>query len=475
MKDAGEIQPQHREQAGQRGHQPGILQLEAPAQLLPSRTQHQQQTSQSRKTQHDTRGIGQAAHTLLPRAVRMAGKTHHLDRQHRKHAGHQVQQQAAQQGASQRQPERHAGSAIGGRRLCGLRIGTQGRSQFGRHLGRALRCRPGTGHRRFGAIRRSCCIAHHAIRIHLSTQRQHHRQVVGAFHAHIVQRQFDLPALAIPALFASGGRSDDFGRFRVQVQHLALPAFGQGLAAENDVFALCIHAGPQHCISSGQRLRNRLQGCVKRDRIGGQRLASGQLERELALLRNALLLAGQPVGLQFDLDRTRWRTSLGQGDRHRQQHSAVVSIVGQRAHWQLGRRRPGNVAGLHTSRQRPAQAGGLSAVAGVLPVCMPVGGVGELQAQPQRLAGLHPFWRMCQQTGFHLFGADLMGCRSEPAKARAALGQSRIGSQTRHQGQCRGTTPAQQGLRVPCDCHSGKTYSHHAGIRRPRQGLCSLP
>ena len=63
--------------------------------------------------QHDAGGVGQAAGEQRAAVVRMAGKAQHLERQHREHAGHQVQQRAAdQREAASARPKPSAG--VGG-------------------------------------------------------------------------------------------------------------------------------------------------------------------------------------------------------------------------------------------------------------------------------------------------------------------------------------------------------------------------
>ena len=51
---------------------------------------------------------------LTGRAAGLLGYRHRLDRQHREHAGHQVQDQSAQQGEDQRQAQVEAGIVGGG-------------------------------------------------------------------------------------------------------------------------------------------------------------------------------------------------------------------------------------------------------------------------------------------------------------------------------------------------------------------------
>ena len=93
---------------------------------------------------------------------------------------------------------------------------------------------------------------------------------------------------------------------------------------------------------------------------------------------------------------------LGHGDWHGQQHGAFVAIVGQGADRDLVRNGPGDVARIQPGGQLPGQLGGQAGVARVLPVGVPVGLVGDLQAQPQRLARAHALRRVGDQLGLHM-------------------------------------------------------------------------
>ena len=103
----------------------------------------------------------------------------------------------------------------------------------------------------------------------------------------------------------------------------------------------CRGSRPPGTCSSGR-------GCGAESRFEGRAVQRGaaaqrQLQRELAVFRNALQPADQPAGLELDLQVLRQRRGLEVGrdlQRHRQQHGAFVAVVGQRADRDLLRHRP---------------------------------------------------------------------------------------------------------------------------------------
>ena len=102
--------------------------MKAPAQLLTRAAQGQQQRTQGHKRQHHTGGVGQAADPVRTPVFGVAGEAHHLDGQHRKHAGHQVQDQPANQGAQHGGPQAQGHTGI---RLRCVGVGLQGGGQSG--------------------------------------------------------------------------------------------------------------------------------------------------------------------------------------------------------------------------------------------------------------------------------------------------------------------------------------------------------
>ena len=98
FKQPRQVQAQKREQERQPRHHRRALQLKAPAQLLAARAQRKQQGAEGQEGQHHTQRIGQTgADTRRP--VGNFQKTDNLDRQNRKHAGHQIEDHAAHQRA----------------------------------------------------------------------------------------------------------------------------------------------------------------------------------------------------------------------------------------------------------------------------------------------------------------------------------------------------------------------------------------
>ena len=70
-------------------------------------------------------------------------------------------------------------------------------------------------------------------------------------------------------------------------------------------------------------------------------------------------------------------------ERHRQQHRALVAVVGEIADRDLLGHRPGDVAGRHARRQGPLQLRRQAGVAGVLPVGVPLGLVRRAAGRPR--------------------------------------------------------------------------------------------
>ena len=429
LEQAGQIQTQQREQGGQRRHGPGILELESPAELLPRGAQGQQSASEQHEAQNDSRRIGQSAQALLACIVGVAAQRQDLDRQHGKDTGHQIQNQPPQQRGPECQPPSRPQSTFGRalRRGCGLLCRLQGSLQGRRHLGPRLgRRRPGPLHRSHQPQRRHLCrIARDAIRIRLAPQGEHDRQGAGAVGAlGLVERQRHPPGAPRPSLLARIGRGRDGGCFGIQVERLALPGSRQALHLVAQRMRRGIDTGMgAGRLGSGQCLnrypgQGRLEGRAR----GGLRLSCRQRETELPLLRNAFLAAYQPLCLQPESDGGSRFPCRAYMHRHRQQHGAVVTVVGQLSNRQPGGHRPAHVAGSHAGRQRPAQGGGLSTVTGIAPIGVPVRLMGELQPHPQRLACGHPLRGIGQQACIHLVIAHLAGVRRQSSKGRRRRG-----------------------------------------------------
>ncbi|MNU97179.1 hypothetical protein D3C71_872410 [compost metagenome] len=351
--------------------------------------------------------------------LRMLCEAHHLDRQHRKHAGHEVEDEPAKQGAQQRGREGEGRGAGGCGRRCRAaslrRIGFERGLQRGRHAGNRRALRPGAQHLQL------CAVAGARVGASGMCGRllgQHHGHQAGAGAALGRQGNLRGPHAAVPGLLPLRSVVDDLGGFGEQVQRPAAQRHGQALHADvqqvavgnlrlavrHDAVGACQHGlglGP------GGRLKG---GTVER-----RGALDGQLQREFAFFGNALLAAHQPGGAQLDrrvLGQRAGGKTAGHGDGHGQQHRAFVAIVGQRADGDLLGQGPGDLARVQTGWQRPGQVGGQARIARVLPVGVPLGLVGDREAQPQRLAGRHALGRMGQQLGANIGRGDHAGALS---------------------------------------------------------------
>ena len=108
LEHAGQVERQHEEQDRERGHHRRRLQLEPPAELLARRAQRREHEAQRDEREHHAAGEGDGLPAQRRPAVLVRGKAQHLDRQHREHAGHQVENDAAQQREQHRRGERQA-------------------------------------------------------------------------------------------------------------------------------------------------------------------------------------------------------------------------------------------------------------------------------------------------------------------------------------------------------------------------------
>ena len=121
--------------------------------------------------------------------------------------------------------------------------------------------------------------------------------------------------------------------------------------------------------------------------IGCRRGRHRQRQREVGALGNADLLADQPIGACAQhLRGARRQRRLG-GDRHRQQHHAVVAVIHVRTRRQQMRRGPLDRPGLDSGRQLPIERRRQSGIAGISPVGMPALLHREAQRHHDRLAG----------------------------------------------------------------------------------------
>ena len=111
-KSAREIEREEQEE--DREHRDGDrrLELEAPAELLPERAQADEQPGEEPERDEHARDVQPG----IPQPRMPLREPEHLDRQHRQHARHQVEQQSARE----RKRERHRQSEISEARTDGL-------------------------------------------------------------------------------------------------------------------------------------------------------------------------------------------------------------------------------------------------------------------------------------------------------------------------------------------------------------------
>ena len=387
LKQTGQVQTQQGEQHRQcRDHGRG-LQLKAPAQLLAGTAQRQQGRPQQDQRQHHTGGVGQARSAVLGAALAWLGKAQHLDGQHREYTRHEVEQQTTDEGAQQSQSQT---ACAAGRR--GLGVVLQRFGQRWRHGRRRRQSGPcaldGAGHFQSRCLGRG-----------LRALGDDPRQSAGAFAALVRDGHLRCPPIALPVLrpgFALHGRVvHHMGGDGEQAQGLATPSGGQLVNLERQAAAIGREAD-RVCAWKG--LGGLLMGGVKQAAVQGRGALHRQAQLKLAFLRDALLTADQPLGLQLDFHRThQGHFEIGAYcDGHWQQHRAFVAVVGQGSDGNFLGQRPGDLAHLQARRQFPLQACGQARVAGVLPVSVPMRLVLDLQAQPEALPGLNALRRMGQ-------------------------------------------------------------------------------
>ena len=106
FKDAEKAQSEHEDDDRQDDDKGRRLELESPAQFFSPGPQGDQNRSQREKGQQDARGENQPVLTDLSRVFsRLVYETEHLDGQHGQHAGHQVEDQSADEGEEEGLPQ----------------------------------------------------------------------------------------------------------------------------------------------------------------------------------------------------------------------------------------------------------------------------------------------------------------------------------------------------------------------------------
>ena len=429
LEGAGEVHRDERKQRCQRRHHVGVLQLEAPAELLAAGPQRQQHRRQGHERGHHAHGVGHAPGHPLARALARRREAQHLQRQHRKHARHEVQQHATHEREKQRKRQaqrRGARVRTGGRRVdrAHLRCWRRGRCHGGPRPG-DLRVDPPAGA--------------------VSRHREHGRNGRWGVGALRVQRDAGDPIGAFPPVLLGGGIGNQAGRLGQELD--GAPLQGGRQTADPHHEGLSLEAGARlSAIGWPGKLPSRgiEQGAVTRGRA-----LHRQLQDELTRLRNADILADQPLGSQPDLGRA-FRRGRGHLHGDGQQQIVFVAVVQQRPHRQLARRGPFDVARGEAGGQGPRQGGGQPAVAGILPVGVPVRRVLDAQAQPQRLARHDALWGVRHQLGPHL----RRGHHGAGALCEHGQGKERRGGEA-HQGERATRNESARGQRGKGCIHGG--------------------
>ena len=194
-----------------------------------------------------------------------------LQRQHRKDAGHQVQQQPAEQGQAERGQQ--------GRRGLGGRWHSAGVARGGDRRG--PRPRPADVHAHLDARGRPG-----------DQHRLHLRRALAALRR---ERHACRPGAAVPGLLDRRGGFDHAAGFREEDIRLALVSGRQPGRVDHQRLPF----NPALCNGLRLRLRNTCQRRGELVLMLVHRCRARQREHELARLRNAHLLADQPVGTQL--------------------------------------------------------------------------------------------------------------------------------------------------------------------------------
>ena len=138
----------------------------------------------------------------------------------------------------------------------------------------------------------------------------------------------------------------------------------------------------------GRGVQRRLDGRGP-GRIGRGGRGHRQGEGQVGALRHADLLADQVIRPSLERDGLTDLGVLWRGERHRQQHLALIAVVHQRRQRQLLGRRPDDVAGGPARRQGPGQGRGLAGIAGIAPVGVPAWLDHLAQGHMDHAAGRH--------------------------------------------------------------------------------------
>ena len=130
LEDAGQVEREHEEEDGERAHDRGRLQLEAPAQLFPAGPQRGERRAQRDERQHDAarERDGFVAHRRA--GVLVCREAEHFQREHRKNARHEIEDEAADERRDDGDGERD-GIAVGASSGREIERGRGGRRRLG--------------------------------------------------------------------------------------------------------------------------------------------------------------------------------------------------------------------------------------------------------------------------------------------------------------------------------------------------------
>ncbi len=278
----------------------------------------------------------------------VGGEAQGLHRQDREDAGHQVQDDAAQERRAGRQ--RQAGDPLPARKTAvtgrGHRTEPRGGGRQGPRLGVDLEGLAVDDQQAIQGLGRGAGLEGVA-------RLQGQSQAAGAAHRGLgLGLVDDAGGEGVEIDLPDGGAVQRRAEHR-QLHHAALEAHG------------ALQGWPL-----GRRGQGRGDGGV-----GGDRGRCGDRQAQLQgrVLGHADVLADQDRDGGLQRRGLAHRRGLGRGDRDRQPHLAFVAVVHQGPDGQALGRRPHDVACRPAGRQRPGQLGRLAGVAGIAPIGVPAG------------------------------------------------------------------------------------------------------
>ena len=358
LEHAGEVEADDEEEIGDQEREDRRLELEAPAHLADAGADGDDDRGHGGEGDQHAQRIGDAvAPHGAPLVAGQAREGRGLHGEHREHAGHQVQDQAAQQGEQQRLDQRE---------LLAARARPATRSARRRD-----RAWPTTS---------KACLRLAVGR--LLGQHQRAGKLGGQGRLGIAALQRDADALGADAgrLLGHAGDRSPVGREEIDVADgVGLQALGfddqRGIARLGDAVARRPRA-----------LHRQLLARLVEDRAGGGRRGRAgrrhrQGELELAVLGDADVLAHQPVGVGRELEAA--RGVGGRRDAHQQHGLVLEAVVDDAADVEEMRPRPDDGIGLGAVGQLPGDLGRQARIARVLPVGVPLRPDGLAQRRPR--------------------------------------------------------------------------------------------